>query len=279
MIVQCSNKKIFSVALIIPVIIFFSGKISEHGPIRELQLSSSDAKTINVKVPKFRALVLAENGGHHIQYSKVAGEWLDKLAADSNFLIDHIITTDSIDDEYPKRYKLFIQLDYPPYAWKDKAVKAFEKYIMEGRGGWIGFHHATLLGEFDGYPMWQWFFHFMGDIKFKDYIADFAAGNVRAEDLSHPVMKGIPSSFLIKKEEWYTYDKSPRPNVHVIASVDESSYSPVSGKKMGDHPVIWTNKNYAARNVYIFMGHSPDLFDDENYKTLFRNAIFWAAGQ
>lgn len=119
----------------------------------------------------------------------------------------------------------------------------------------------------------------MGDIRFKDYIAGFAAGNVRVEDPSHPVMKGITSTFPIKKEEWYTYDKSPREKVHVIASVDESSYSPASDKKMGDHPVIWTNKRYAARNVYIFMGHSPDLFENENYKKLFSNAIFWAAGK
>jgi type 1 glutamine amidotransferase len=118
----------------------------------------------------------------------------------------------------------------------------------------------------------------MGDIRFKDYIADFATGIVKVEDLSHPVMKGIPSSFQIKKEEWYTYNKSPRLNVHVIASVDESTYSPVTDKKMGDHPVVWTNEKYAARNIYIFMGHSPELFDDENYKALITNAIFWTAG-
>lgn len=277
--VEIFNKKLISFGFLIPMVIFLSGKINRHAPINELQLFSSDAKKMVVKVPKFRALVLAENGGHHIQYSKVARKWLDKWATDNNFLIHYIITTDSINDEYLKKYKLFIQLDYPPYGWKDNAVKAFEKYITEGRGGWIGFHHATLLGEFDGYPMWQWFSDFMGDIQFKDYIADFAAGEVKVEDTGHPVMKGIPSSFIIKKEEWYTYNKSPRPNVHVIASVDESSYAPVSGKKMGDHPVVWTNEKYAARNIYIFMGHSPELFDDENYKTIFRNAIFWAAGQ
>jgi uncharacterized protein len=279
MMTEIFNKKLMSFRLMIPLVIFLSGKINDRIQLNERGVASLEAKNIVVKAPKFRALVLAENGGHHTQYSKVAGKWLDKLAVDSNFLIDHIITTDSVDDEYLKKYQLVIQLDYPPYAWKDKAVKAFEKYIAEGKGGWIGFHHATLLGEFDGYPMWEWFFHFMGDIKFKDYIADFAAGEVKIEDTGHPVVKGIPSSFLIKKEEWYTYDKSPRPNVHVIASVDESSYSPVSVKKMGDHPVVWSNKNYAARNVYIFMGHSPDLFDDENYKMLFRNTVFWAAGQ
>ena len=229
--------------------------------------------------PKFNVLVLAENGGHHLKYSIRAKEWLTKLAAHNNFQVDYIENTEKIDENFLKKYRLFIQLDYPPYGWKENAVKAFEKYIEEGRGGWIGFHHASLLGEFDGYGLWQWFFQFMGGIRFKDYIADFSNGTVVGEDLKHPVMKGVPASFTITKEEWYTYDNSPRPNVHVIAHVEESSYKPPSSRKMGDHPVIWTNKNYKARNVYIFMGHSPDLFENETYKIIFRNALFWAAGK
>jgi hypothetical protein len=77
---------------------------------------------------------------------------------------------------------------------------------MEGRGGWIGFHHATLLGEFDGFPMWQWFYSFMGSVRFKDYIPGFAQARVEVEDSTHPVMRGVPRDFIIKKEEWYTYD-------------------------------------------------------------------------
>ncbi|HSB92118.1 MAG TPA: ThuA domain-containing protein, partial [Flavitalea sp.] len=61
-------------------------------------------------------------------------------------------------------------------------------------------------------------------------------------------------------------------SVHVIANVDESSYMPASDIKMGDHPVIWSNPRY-LRNLYIFMGHGPDLFDNTAYTTLFRNAI------
>jgi type 1 glutamine amidotransferase len=61
--------------------------------------------------------------------------------------------------------------------------------------------------------------------------------------------------------------------------VDEKSYKPASSITMGDHPVIWTNPHVKARNVYIFMGHSPDLFDNAAYTTIFRNAIFWAAGK
>ena len=73
------------------------------------------------KASGFRVLAIAENGGHHILYSKAARIWLDKLAADSGFSIDYIQNTDSIDDAYLQKYQLFIQLDFPPYAWKDKA--------------------------------------------------------------------------------------------------------------------------------------------------------------
>jgi type 1 glutamine amidotransferase len=227
--------------------------------------------------PRFRVLALYENGGWHVAYSTRARAWLDALALDSNFRVDYATGTDSINDVFLSKYDLIIQLDFAPYAWKPEAMAAFQKYIEEGRGGWVGFHHATLLGEFDGYPMWDWFSGFMGGIRWKNYIARFAKANLRVEDPDNPVMAGVPATFPIQKEEWYTYDKSPRPNVHVLANVDESSYIPDTSVKMGDHPVIWTNPHVKARNVYIFMGHDPILFDDSNYTRIFRNAIFWAS--
>jgi len=91
-------------------------------------------------------------------------------------------------------------------------------------------------------------------------------------------MRGLPATFVVKEEEWYTYDKDPRPNVHVLAHVDESSYQPPPYQKWGDHPVIWTNPKMKARNIYILMGHHPSLFANDNYKTLLLNSILWAAG-
>jgi len=229
--------------------------------------------------PVFKAIAIAEVGGIHKPFVDSAQVWLDKLAKEEHFTIDYIQNTDKIDDEFLSRYQLFIQLNYPPYMWTPTAMAAFRKYIEEGRGGWIGFHHATLLGEFDGYPMWPWFSDFMGGIRFKDYIAKFATAHVIAEDPKHSVMRGLPANFVIENEEWYTWDKSPRPNVHVLAAVDESTYTPDSPLKMGDHPVIWTNEHVKARNVYIFMGHHAELFQNSSFTTLFRNSIFWAANQ
>ncbi|HVW77379.1 MAG TPA: ThuA domain-containing protein [Alloacidobacterium sp.] len=227
--------------------------------------------------PRFRVVVLAEKGGIHLPFVEAAKTWLNHLAAKDNFAVDYIEDTAPINDAFLSRYKVFIQLNYPPYNWTPTAQAAFIRYIEKGKGGWIGFHHATLLGEFDGFQMWPWFSQFMGGIRFTAYIPTFADGTVTVEYPSHPVMSGVPSSFVIEKEEWYTWGKSPRPNVRVLASVDESTYKPSSKIRMGDHPVIWTNPHYKARNIYIFMGHHPELFQNPAFTRIFTTSIFWTA--
>ena len=232
-----------------------------------------------VKRPAFKALVLTERGGQHESFAAAALDWLNKYATDNNIALTVINNTDLIDEKYLSEYKIFIQLDYPPYSWPEKAMAAFVKYIEEGRGGWIGFHHATLLGEFDGYPMWNWFSDFMGGIRFDNYIAAKASGQVVVEDRKHPVMKGVAGSFVLDNDEWYTYNKSPRPTVHVLANVDESSYNPPSDIKMGDHPVVWVNEKMKARNVYFLMGHDGSLLQSKDFTRMFSNAIKWTSGE
>jgi uncharacterized protein len=240
---------------------------------RPQAIAAVSAGTAEDDSAKFRVIAIAEHGGIHKPFVDAAKVWLDTLAKEKSFSVDYVEDTSKIDDAFLAKYKLFIQLNYPPYGWTDTAAAAFVKYIEQGKGGWIGFHHATLLGEFDG------FHDFMGGIRFKDYIATFVTGSVTVEAPDHPVMRGVPSPFVIKDEEWYTYDKSPRPNVHVLASVDEKTYTPDTDKKMGDHPVVWSNEHLKARNVYIFMGHRPEHFGNPAFTKIFTNAIFWAAGE
>ncbi len=224
---------------------------------------------------KTKVLVLTERGGQHAGFTDAGMKWLTDEGKKRNFSVTEINSAKFVTETYLSQFSLIIQLDFPPYTWPKEAENAFVKYIDEGRGGWIGFHHATLLGEFDGYPMWQWFSDFMGGIRFKNYIAPLADGTVIVEDKEHPVMEGVPSVFVVPDDEWYTYDRSPRPNVHVLANVDEQSYTPASEIKMGDHPVVWVNEAKGARNVYFQIGHSRKLYETEAFVTMFRNAIDW----
>ena len=243
---------------------------NEQGDLRR-----TVAENLLGKPHKAKVLVLTERGGQHGGFTDAGLRWLAAEGAKGNFSITEINNARNITEAYLSQFSLVIQLDFPPYTWPKEAEDAFVKYIEEGHGGWIGFHHATLLGEFDGYPMWQWFSDFMGGVRFKNYIAPLADGTLIVEDEQHPVMKGVPASFVVPDDEWYIYDKSPRPNVHVLANVDESSYTPASDIKMGDHPVVWVNENKKARNVYFQIGHSSKLYETEGFTTMFRNAINW----
>lgn len=243
---------------------------NEQGDLRR-----TVAENLLGKPHKAKVLVLTERGGQHGGFTDAGLKWLAAEGAKGNFSITETNNARNITEAYLSQFSLVIQLDFPPYTWPKEAEDAFVKYIEEGRGGWIGFHHATLLGEFDGYPMWQWFSDFMGGVRFKNYIAPLADGTLIVEDKQHPVMKDVPASFVVPDDEWYTYDKSPRPNVHVLANVDESSYTPASDIKMGDHPVVWVNESKKARNVYFQIGHSSKLYETEGFTTMFRNAINW----
>ena len=243
---------------------------NEQGDLRR-----TVAENLLGKPHKAKVLVLTERGGQHGGFTDAGLRWLAAEGVKGNFSITEINNGRNITEAYLSQFSLVIQLDFPPYTWPKEAEDAFVKYIEEGRGGWIGFHHATLLGEFDGYPMWQWFSDFMGGVRFKNYIAPLADGTLIVEDKQHPVMKDVPASFVVPDDEWYTYDKSPRPNVHVLANVDESSYTPASDIKMGDHPVVWVNESKKARNVYFQIGHSSKLYETEGFTTMFRNAINW----
>lgn len=224
---------------------------------------------------KTEVLVLTERGGQHGSFTDAGLAWLEKTGNEMGFQITEINSTSPITKEYLDRFDLIVQLDFPPYTWTDEAAKASIEYIEKGKGGWIGFHHATLLGEFDGYPMWDWFSDFMGGIVYQNYNATLTDGEVYVEDASHPVMKGVEPRFLLQDEEWYIYDKSPRGNVKVLASADESTYYPPTEIKMGDHPVVWINENVKARNVYFQFGHGEILYKDNNFLNMFRNAIEW----
>jgi type 1 glutamine amidotransferase len=225
-----------------------------------------------------RVIVLAEPGQTiHQPFVDAAMTWLRERAVAEHFAIDYIRTTDSIDDAFLGAHDVFVQLNYPPYRWTSVAESAFRKAMEQGTIGWVGFHHASLLGKFDGFEMSPFFHEFMGRIVFKTYIKDFATGTVRVEDPAHPVFAGMPRTFPIENDEWYTYDRSPRGDVHVLANVDEDSYAPARTIKMGDHPVIWTNRHYKARNVYFQFGHQAALVESPHFRQVVLNAIRWAA--
>lgn len=237
-----------------------------------IMLPSASAEDL---APLRRVLVLAERGGLHEGFTAAGLQWLEDNKERFHMDLTILNSAEQIPQGEIPTYHLILQLNYPPYAWSDAARQDLQHYIDSCQGGYIGFHHATLLGDFDGYPLWQWFSDFMGGILFQNYIAEKSDATVQVEDSLHAVMRNLPAAFVIPDDEWYTYDHSPRPNVRVLARVDESSYTTKTDVKMGDHPVIWTNPYKSSRNVYFQFGHSQQLFATPVFIQLLENALHW----
>lgn len=242
--------------------------------------AANDAPQANARASQAdtHLLVLTERGGQHGGFTDAAMKWLTTFAAERGYTLTEINDSKLINKEMLVRHKVLIQLDYVPYGWSEDAKAALEQALFDGTIGWVGFHHAALLGDFDGHTMWQWFADFMDGIRFKSYTPELASAEVVVERKNHPVIRGVKPSFTVTNEEWYTFDHSPRGRVEVLAHIDESTLSPSSAATMGDHPVVWHNPRVKARNVFFLMGHDAELLANKDFTTMFSNAIEWAAG-
>jgi type 1 glutamine amidotransferase len=80
-------------------------------------------------------------------------------------------------------------------------------------------------------------------------------------------------------DEWYTFKENPRPNVHVLATLDESSIKKFNNDnfRMGDHPFIWWNEKDGMRSFYTGFGHTDEAYQDKLIIEHITNAINWAA--
>jgi uncharacterized protein len=222
----------------------------------------------------FRVLVVASRAHDHLKMIAAARPFFEKMAAENDFALDFTDDTSQINPANLARYQVFVMLHLAPFDMSYAQQEALQQFVEQGKG-WVGIHAAGLPGkQFIGKDTryWQWYEDFLGGVVYSPHPA-YQHATLVVEDHSHPATRHLPARMDIP-DEWYEFDKSPRNNVHILASVDESTYH--QNKPMGDHPIMWTNERY-RRMIYIGPGHDPELLADHHYATLLRDAICWAA--
>ena len=225
------------------------------------------------KPPAFRAMVILSRAADHMKMMTRARPFLERMAQENNFVVDITDDTSQLNDANLARYQVVIQLQQAPFDMSQGQQDALQRFILQGKG-WVGIHAAGLTGRDFVSPSkryWEWFEDLMGGVIYSPHPA-FQKGTVVVEDRKHPATKNLPAKFEVS-DEWYEFDKSPRPNVHVLATADESTYK--QNKPMGDHPIIWTNLKF-RRMIYIGIGHDASLCQDDNFFKLVRDAVIWA---
>ncbi|SIM60797.1 ThuA domain-containing protein [Micromonospora cremea] len=143
---------------------------------------------------------------------------------------------------------------------------AFESYIAAG-GGYVGVHAAA-----DTEYSWPWYGGLVG-AWFHSHPA-IQSATIRVEDRTNPSTAHLADTW-VRSDEWYNYRTNPRPNVRVLASLDESSYS---GGNMGDHPITWCRAYGGGRAWYTGLGHTEESYTDPNFTRMLLGGLRVAAG-
>jgi cytochrome c len=145
---------------------------------------------------------------------------------------------------------------------------AFEQYIQDG-GGYAGIHAAS-----DTEYGWAWYGGLVGAY-FNSHPANQNA-TVKVSDSKHPSTAGLPQRWQ-RFDEWYNFQSNPRGDVHVLATLDETSYSPGTGAMGVDHPTAWCHNYDGGRSWYTGGGHTIESYGEPQFRAHILGGIKWAA--
>lgn len=144
---------------------------------------------------------------------------------------------------------------------------SFERFIA-GRRGYVGIHSAADT-EYD----WSWYGGLVGAY-FQSHPA-IQQATIKVADLAHPATAMLPQRW-VRTDEWYDFRANPRGDVHVLATVDETTYS---GGSMGfDHPIAWCQEYAGGRSFYTGLGHTAASYAEPLFRQHLLGGIRYAAG-
>jgi type 1 glutamine amidotransferase len=215
-------------------------------------------------------LVLTETTGFRHESIPDGVRAIHRLGRTHHMMVDTTGSSSRFTTKVLNRYDavIFLSATGTPIA-KRTEQRAFERYIQAG-GGYLGVHAAS-----DTRGKWAWYEGLVG-ARFTRHAPGTARATVRVEDRTSAATKGLPAAWT-RTDEWYEFDRNPRAGVHVLATVDETTYS---GGTMGaDHPIAWCHRYDGGRSVYTAMGHTRESFSERRYLAHLLGAIEMAAGR
>ncbi|MEO3850325.1 ThuA domain-containing protein [Streptomyces sp. B8F3] len=218
--------------------------------------------------PSYKVLVFSKTGGFRHDSIPQAIQTVRDLGAANGFTVDATEDASAFTPENLAGYKAVVWANTTGDVLDGTQQAAFEDYIRGG-GGYVGIHSAADT-EYD----WPFYGQAVG-AWFKTHPHQQTA-RVDIEDRAHSSTSHLSSAPWSRWDEWYDYQTNPRSTAHVLASLDESSYSP--GAPMGDHPITWCKTLDAGRSWYTGMGHTKESYAEPDFQKMLLGGIRYAAG-
>ncbi|GGW91684.1 lectin [Streptomyces chartreusis] len=217
--------------------------------------------------PAYKVLVFSRTAGFRHSSIDEGITALRDLGAANNFTVDATEDPQTFTTANLAKYRAVVFLSTTGDVLGNTQQTAFEQYLGSG-GGYVGIHAAADT-EYD----WP-FYEGLAGALFQSHPA-IQPATVKVEDRAHDSTAHLGRTWQ-RTDEWYNYRTNPRSTAHVLASLDESSYS--GGTMSGDHPIAWC-KNYAGgRAFYTGGGHTEESYADTAFRRHLLGGVRWAAG-
>ncbi|AIJ11675.1 glycosyl hydrolase [Streptomyces lividans] len=217
--------------------------------------------------PAYEVLVFSKTAGFRHSSIDDGITALRDLGTANNFTVDATEDAQKFTSANLAPYEAVVFLSTTGDVLNDAQQSAMEQYIEDG-GGYVGIHAAADT-EYD----WP-FYEGLAGALFHSHPAVQQA-TVRVEDRAHDATAHLGDTWQ-RTDEWYNYRANPRSTAHVLASLDESSYS--GGNMNGDHPIAWCKDYEGGRAFYTGGGHTDESYTDPAFRRHLLGGIRWAAG-
>jgi len=215
----------------------------------------------------FKVLVFSKTEGFRHSSIPAGIAAIEQLGTENGFIVEATEDASAFTFENLQQYEAIIFLSTTGDVLNRNEQDAFERYIRNG-GGFVGIHAAS-----DTEYNWPWYGELVG--AYFDSHPAIQTATIEVADRIHPSTKHLPE-YWERTDEWYNYNKNPRGQVHVLATLDESSYS---GGNMGyDHPIAWMHEFDGGRSWYTGGGHTDESYSEPDFLKHILGGIMYASG-
>ncbi len=234
-----------------------------------LAIAPAGPGAADARRPEFRALLYTEPDSYHASVGSVqaAVAAIERLGERRGFGVASRTNPIVFRSEVLRRYDAVVMVSPDGEVMDEAQQAAFERFIRRG-GGFVGVHAASTAE-----PDWP----FWGELVGARFVSHppIQAATIRIADRRHPSTERLPRPW-VRTDEWYEFDHDPSGEVHVLATVDESTYE---GGGMGAvHPITWCRRLRDGRSWYSAMGHPPEAYSEPAFRHHLLGGIRWAAG-
>ena len=223
---------------------------------------------LQAQPPAFKVLIFSATAGFRHASIPNGIAAIQKLGAANNFAVDTTEDATQFNDTNLAQYAAIIFLSTTGDVLTNAQQMTALQHYMQAGGGWVGIHSAS-----DTLHNWQWYGGLVGAY-FVDH-PGIQQATIKVADRVDPSTSMLPKRW-VRTDEWYNFSINPRPAVHVLATLDETSYS--GGGNGFDHPTAWSHKYDGGRAWYTGGGHTSESYSEPLFLAHLLGGIQFAAG-